>query len=78
MLNKCSFLYIKGQLLHAKRVDVVWDEYTPNNEEQRGKNEEKASVEGSNHQPSCQATGMNFFECTLCNVLRCVHAKASA
>ena len=25
--------YIKGQLQHAKRVDVVWDEYTPNNEE---------------------------------------------
>ena len=23
--------YIKGQLHHAKSVDVVWDEYTPNN-----------------------------------------------
>ena len=22
--------YVKGQLQHAKRVDVVWDEYTPN------------------------------------------------
>ena len=27
--------YIKGQLQHTKRVDVVWDEYTPNEEKTR-------------------------------------------
>ena len=55
--------YIKGQLQHAKIVDVVWDEYTPNSlKETTRKNVEEEFVEGSNHQPSCPATGMNFFE----------------
>ena len=47
--------YIKGQLQHAKRVDVVWDEYTPNNEETTRKKREKGirrKVKSSTKLPS--------------------------
>ena len=55
--------YIKGQLQHAKRVDVVWVSIDQTAwSKQREEKVEMAFAEGSSQQQRSQTTGMSFFE----------------
>jgi hypothetical protein len=54
----CFIPYIEAQLQRARRVDIVWDEYIPKQQERRGAAESDAEFRPI---MSYQETGKGFF-----------------